>query len=95
MSCVRIPQFTTLEVAIKLFRTRVELSNADIEALFGKHSSSTVAKLKKLARDKMTERSIMSRNPRCVNTEAAYEAWGLDISDLEYRYQKLKELKIH
>ena len=92
MSRVRIPQVADLGVAIKLYYKRIELSNADIETLFGKHSSSTVAKLKKIAQDKMVEKNIMPLNALCVNTAAAYEAWGLDIDDLEHRFQKLKQL---
>ena len=89
---VRIPQVVDLEGAIKLYYRRIELSNSDIETLFGKHSSSTIAKLKKMAQNKMIEKNVMSLNALCVNTAAAYEAWGLDINDLEHRFQKLKQL---
>ena len=89
---VRIPQVISLEIAIRLYYERIELCNTDIELLFGKHSGSTIAKLKKMAQDKMGEKNIMSLNVLCVNTAAAYEAWGLNISDLEYRYEKLKQL---
>lgn len=90
---VRIPQLTNLEAAIHLYYERLELSNADIETLFGKHSSSTVAGLKAMARDKMRENNIPCWNAQRVNTEAAYSAWGLSIDDLERRYQKLNQLK--
>ena len=90
---VRIPQIVDLKTAIDLYYMRTALSNSDIETLFGKHSSSTIAKLKKLAQDKMEEKSVISWNVICVNTEAAYKAWGLDIRDLEHRYKKLKQLK--
>ena len=89
---VRIPQIIDLGNAIKLYYMRIELSNADIETLFGKHSRNTVAKLKKMAQNKMVEKNIMSLNALHVNTAAAYEAWGLDINDLEHRFQKLKQL---
>lgn len=88
---VRIPPIVDIKIAITLYYLRTALSNADIELLFGKHSSSTVAKLKKMAQDKMEEMHIMSWNDICVNTVAAYEAWGLDIHDLEHRYEKLKQ----
>lgn len=90
---VRIPQITDLGAAIRLYYERIELSNTDIEILFGKHSSSTVAGLKAMARDKMRENNIPCWNAQRVNTEAAYSAWGLSIDDLERRYQKLKQLK--
>ncbi len=31
-------------------------------------------------------------NSSRINTKVAYEAWGLDIADLEHRYKKLQEL---
>lgn len=90
---VRIPQITDIETAIQLYYERLELSNADIEILFGKHSSSTVAGLKAIARDKMRENNVPCWNAQRVNTEAAYLAWGLSIDDLERRYRKLKQFR--
>lgn len=90
---VRIPQITDLGAAIQLYYERIELSNADIEKLFGKRSSSTVAGLKAMAREKMRENNIPCWNAQRVNTEAAYSAWGLSIDDLERRYKKLNQLK--
>ena len=92
MTRVRIPHIVDIGIAIRLYYERIELSNADIEALFGKLSSSTVAKLKKLAKDYMIEHDIKVWNPQRINTKAAYAAWGLDINDLEKRYIKLCEL---
>lgn len=90
---VRIPQITDLGAAIQLYYERLELSNSDIEKLFGRHSSSTVAGLKAMAREKMRENNVPCWNAQRVNTEAAYSAWGLSIDDLERRYKKLKQLK--
>ena len=92
MNKVRIPQLTDLGGGITLYYSRIELSNADIKTLFGKHSSSTVAKLKDLVKNYMVEHDIKAWNPQRVNTKAAYAAWGLDINDLEERYIKLTEL---
>lgn len=89
----RIPQITDIEAAIRLFYERIELSNTDIEELFGKHSSTTIAGLKAMARQKMREDNVPCWNTQRVNTEAAYSAWGLSIDDLERRYMKLKQLK--
>lgn len=90
---VRIPQITNIEVAIQLYYERLELSNADIEKLFGKHSSTTIAGLKAMAREKMCEDNVPCWNAQRVNTEAAYSAWGLSIDDLERRYHKLTQFK--
>lgn len=89
---VRIPPITSLKTAIELYYSRTELGNADIEELFGKHSTATVSRLKRKARQKMAELNIPSWNGNRVNTEAAFESWGLNITDLERRYKKLQEL---
>lgn len=89
---VRIPPITSLKTAIKLFYSRTELGNADIEELFGKHSSSTIARIKRKARQRMIEQGTPVWNANRINTKVSYEAWGLDIADLEYRYKKLQEL---
>ncbi|MBD5128658.1 MAG: hypothetical protein HDT43_01850 [Ruminococcaceae bacterium] len=91
---VRIPQITSLQTAIRLFYERTELNNSDIEQLFGKLSSATVSRLKNKARQRMVELGTPAWNSNCVNTRVSYEAWGLDIQDLESRYKKLKELAV-
>lgn len=90
---VRIPQITSLETAIELYLKKSELSSEDIKTLFGDICKDRVVKLKRLAREKIAEKGVMVWNPRYVNTAAAYEAWGLDINDLERRYRKLKEFQ--
>lgn len=91
---VRVPQITDLRTAIELYLKRSELSTQDIEALFGNISKGSMVKLKQLAREKIAEKGIRVWNPRHVNTEAAYEAWGLDIEDLKRRYRELKEFEM-
>ena len=90
---VRIPQITSLETAIRLYYERNELSNKDIVELFGKIGSGTVWKLKQKALALMQERNTPVWNAQRVNTEVAYEAWGLDIDNLEYRWKKLKSFE--
>lgn len=89
---VRIPQITSLETAIRLYYERIELSNSDIRQLFGRISSATVVKLKKKAVELMLQNSTPVWNAVNVNTEMAYEAWGLDIKDLERRFEKIKAM---
>lgn len=89
---VRIPQVTSIEMAIRLYYERTELSNAEIKALFGA-GNNTVCKLKRKARELMIERDTPVWNAQRVNTEVAYEAWGLDIKDLEHRLKKLNALR--
>lgn len=90
---VRIPQVTSIETAIRLYYERTELSNGDIRELFGHLGNDTVRRLKWKATELMTERNTPIWNAQRVNTEVAYEAWGLNIADLERRWKKLKDLK--
>ncbi len=90
---VRIPQITDIETAIRLYYERIELTNADIRELFGNISSATIAKLKRKANEIMTRENTQMWSAYSVNTEVAFRAWGLDISDLERRYKKLSSMK--
>lgn len=90
---VRVPQITSLETAIRLYYERIELSNSDIRELFGKLAPATI-KMKNKALAIMTERNTPVWNAQRVNTEIAYEAWGLNIADLERRFKKLKAMEV-
>lgn len=91
---VRIPQITSLETAIRLYYERSELSTPDIRELFGPLANDTVSRLKRKARELMNERGKLPGDATRVNTEIAYEAWGLDITKLEYRLNKLRTLGV-
>lgn len=89
---VRIPPITKLKIAIEVYWNYPELSNDELKILFGKRSPNTYSKLKKVAWDKMREMGSFVNNPTRVPTHCAYLAWGLDIDDLEKRYNRLKKL---
>jgi len=90
---VRIPQLVSLEAAIRIYYSRIELSNNDIRELFGKIGSATIVKLKRKAREVMQDNKRPIWNAKLVNTEDAYTAWGLNIADLERRHKKLQMLE--
>ena len=92
---IRVPQIKSLETAIRIYYERIELRNADIREIFGSLGSKTICGLKQAAKDRMKENDIPSWDAKAVNTEAAFEAWGLDIADLEKRLNKLKKLELH
>lgn len=93
-STVRIPQITSLETAISIYYKFGEIGNQQVLELFGKMSSASLVRLKKLAQQKMIEEDVPCWNATYVNTKAAYAAWGLNIGDLESRYKKLKQLNL-
>lgn len=90
---VRIPQPVSLQTAIRIYYENIEIGNREINELFGVKGQ-TILKLKKVAKEKMDEDKIPNWNALKVNTKTAYQAWGLDINDLEKRYNKLKELAV-
>lgn len=93
-SKMRIPSITSIDTAVRLYYEKTELSNRDIKMLFGSnHSSTTIAKLKNLVRERVAAENIPVWNTQNVPTQIAYECWGLNIEDLEMRMKKLNELK--
>ena len=89
---VRIPQVKDIRLAVELYYSRLDLSNADIKDLFGNMSSTTVAKLKALAEKQRMDDGVAKWSANRVVTMCAYKAWGLDIEDLEKRVKALDRM---
>lgn len=90
---VRVPQVRNIEAALRLYYERLELSNKDIQGLFGV-APSTISRLKALVREAQERDGIQCWNINHVNTEAAYKAWGLDIQKMERNYKRLQSLRL-
>ena len=92
---MRIPQIKDVENALRIYYGRSELSNKDIKELFPDVKyTTTITRLKYIARDLMVKEGIFSLNPMYVNTRAAFRAWGIDPEDLEARLTKLRRMKL-
>jgi len=91
---VRVPQIEDIGFAIKLYYSKPQIGNKDIAELFPHSGRNTICGLKKAVVEKMIENGEMRYNALLVSTKTAYETWGIDINDLEYRYNKLKELNL-
>ena len=91
MSKAYTPRLLDVGQAIKIYYSCPELQNSDIRELFGNIASSTIAKLKNVVKDEQKARERPSFTLRGINTEIAFEVWGLNIADLERRYSKLKK----
>lgn len=87
---VHIPKIADIPTALRVFYTYPELNNAEIKELFPSACSTTIAKLKKKAFERMREKGVLAWGTYSVNTKAAFEAWGLDAEDLKERYEMLK-----
>ena len=83
-----------IEKAVLLYYERLTLSCEDIRQIFGVTSKSTVSRLKKQVINYWAERgkNPVFRPARIITTDA-YEAWGLDIANLEHRLNKLRKLR--
>jgi hypothetical protein len=83
-----------IEMAVRLYYEKPEITNADIKALFSTGETQTI-KIKKAVKEEM-ENHLISPNeqevPHSVNTEIAYEVWGIDIDNFEKRLKKLRTL---
>jgi len=86
------PPITAIDTALAIYYKYPEIGNTHIKALFGKHSSATINRLKQLVRVEMVSRGVHSFTAHYVNTEVAFSVWGLDVVDLEKRRTKLKKL---
>ncbi|UVX37090.1 MAG: hypothetical protein [Bacteriophage sp.] len=80
-----------IEMAVRLYYEKSEINNKDIRKLFGTGETRTIA-LKKPVLAEMAKRGVKSWLPHSVNTEIAYEVWGIDIDNFEKRLKKLRTL---
>ena len=91
---MNIPSITSIENALKVYYNNSELGNKEVTALFGRRSTATVSRLKKIVKDEMAKKSILSYGANKVNTDIAFITWGIDVKDLEKRMKKIKELNL-
>lgn len=91
---MNIPTISCIENALDTYYRYSEIGNREICIIFGKLSSATIAKLKRHAKEKMNEFEVCSHGMYRVNTKVAFIAWGIDVVDLEERFNKLKSLKL-
>ena len=81
-----------IDTALRLYYEKDELDNKDITTLFNGIAPSTVCSMKKEVLAKMDEKKIPRFRYHTVNTEVAYEVWGIDVENLEKRRAKLIKL---
>lgn len=89
---VRVPQVADVDTAIRLYYSKTEIGNADIRQLFGNLGQARISKLKQLVISEMRERDTVRYNALCVNTEVAYDVWGINIDRLTAGRKKLQQL---
>lgn len=89
------PTITDIDTVLKIHYTYPEIGNKEIEAIFGKRSSATLARLKRDVQKAMIEEGVCAMELYKINTKIAYKAWGIDVADLEQRRNKLIKLGLY
>ncbi len=89
-----------IETALRIYYNYVEIGNAEMKELFvgvngNVPAASTINKLKNQALELMAEKKVERHAAYKVNTEIAFEAWGIDVKNLEYRRNKLIKLGLN
>ena len=89
---VRVPQVADISAAIRLYYEHTEIGNKDIRAIFGDMGNGRIGRLKQLVLETMHERGTVHYNAQYVNTEVAYDVWGINIDRLTAGRKKLQQL---
>lgn len=92
MATIRPPQ--NVELAVRMYYENISLKNSDIKSLFGIRSNKTVSRYKSEVIQYFSGTDIDPvHRDNTLDTWRAYEAWGIDISELEKRLAKIKRLE--
>ena len=89
---MNVPIDVNIDAAVTLYYARHEIDTKDVMQIFN-CGKSKAQQLKKAARGVQDFRGVASYNARAVNTEVAFEVWGLDIKRLE-RAQKHPKIRL-
>ncbi len=89
---MRTRAITNIDTALRIYYEKDELDNKDIKELFNGLSDSKAISMKKEVLKEMAERKIPQFRRHTVNTDVAYELWGIDIARLERNRAKLIKL---
>lgn len=89
---MKVKPISGIDTALRIFYQYTEIGNKEIRELFGGLGSSTLAHYKKAVREKQAEEGIVTSQLNTVDTDTAYQVWGIDVKKLEERRAKLKKL---
>lgn len=88
----RIKPQLNIELAYTFYIFKYELTRQDISRLYRTNSRYQIDKRVRAAQELMLNRGEKVDNKGDVKTKAAYEAWGIDIKDLERKYKTIQRL---
>ena len=76
---------------LRIYYSCTEIGNPEIKRLFGV-SDSKAWELKRPVKRAQVEKGILVIDKSCVNTQLAFDVWGIDVNDIERRIKKLEKL---
>ena len=82
-----------IKTALRLYYSCSELGTAEIKELFGV-GTTAATKYKRQIKEEMAKKGQRSFYPGAVNTETAFEVWGINVDLLEKKLKKLNSLKL-
>ena len=86
---MKVRKIADIDTALYIYYRYPEIGNKEIKELFGGLGSATLTKYKKAVQIKQ---NVKTSQLYTINTEMAYEVWGIDVAELEKRRDKLKKL---
>lgn len=91
---MKVKQIKDIETALKIYYMYPEIGNTEIRELFGSIGNSTISNYKKAVKEEQVRRDKLTAHINTIDTETAYDVWGIDVEDLEKRRAKLKKLQL-
>ena len=89
---MKVKRITDIDTALYIYYRYPEISNKEIKELFGGLGSAALTKYKKAVQGEQIKQNVKTSQLYTINTEVAYEVWGIDVAELEKRRDKLKKL---
>lgn len=89
---MKVKQISDIDTALYIYYRYPEIGNKEIKELFGGLGSASLVNYKKAVIEEQIVQDITTSQLHTVDTETAYKVWGIDISKLEKRREKLRKL---
>ena len=89
---MKVKRITDIDTALQIYYRYPEIGNKEIKELFGGLGSAALTKYKKAVQGEQIKQNVKTSQLYTINTEVAYEVWGIDVAELEKRRDKLKKL---
>ena len=89
---MKVKRITDIDTALYINYRYPEIGNKEIKELFGGLGSAALTKYKKAVQGEQIKQNVKTSQLYTINTEVAYEVWGIDVAELEKRRDKLKKL---